>query len=227
MFKLVYTGPSEFKTLLYRVVIVGIIVVAGFNFGSRFYLYSATKFSRTVPLKNFASIYEPSTQRDLELEVDGRKIILTSDEFKSWIEPYTRAYSGEEDLRFSFKVYDYLLQLAAQTNIEPVSAKFEFEGNKALVFSESVQGKRFDIAKSMTAIADALKTSKTSVQLVIETVEPEITLEKINDLGISTLLAKGESNFADSPSSRVHNLQLGASKYNGLIIKPGEEFSFR
>ncbi len=227
MFKLVYIGPKEFWVLVYRLTMTGIIVLIGFNFGSWFYLYTVSAFSPKVPLKNFALILNASTQKDLELDIGGDKIIVKGSELKGWIEPYTRAYSGKEDLRVSSKFNDYLIQLATATNIEPVDAKFEFGGdNKAVVFRQSLQGKKFNISKSATAIITALRENKTSAQLTVDTIEPEVTLEKVNDLGIETLLAKGESDFHGSSNARIHNIKTGASKFNGTIIKPGEEFSF-
>lgn len=227
MFKLVYIGPKEFMVLIYRLTMTGIIVLIGFNFGSWFYLYTVSAFSPKIPLKNFASILNASTQNDLELGISGDKIIIKSNELKGWIETYTRAYSGKHDLRVSSRFNDYLIQLAAATNIEPIDAKFEFgDDGKVAVFSQSVQGKRFNITKSATAIVSALRENRPSVQLTVDIIEPEITLEKVNNLGIETLLAKGESDFHGSTNARVHNIKTGASKFNGAIIKPGEEFSF-
>lgn len=227
MFKLVYIGPKEFKVLVYRLIMIGIIILIGFNFGSWFYLYTVSSFSPKVPLKNFASILKISVQKDLELDLNGSKITVSNSELKGWIEPYTRSYSGQQDLRASSMLNDYLIGLATATNIEPVDAKLEFgDDNKATVFRQSIQGKRFNIIKSATAIIDALKENRHSVQLSVEIVEPDVTLEKINDLGIKTLLAKGESDFHGSSNARVHNIKTGSSKFNGTVIKPGEDFSF-
>jgi vancomycin resistance protein YoaR len=227
MFKLVYVGPKEFRVLVYRLTMAGVISLIGFNFGSWFYLYTVSVLNPKIPLKNSASILGNSTQKDLELDIDNNKIIVKSAELKGWIEPYTRTYSGKKDLRVSSKLNNYLIQLAATTNIEPVDAKFEFgDDNKAAVFRQAIQGKRFNIAKSATAIINALRENKSSVQLTIDTIEPEVTLEKVNDLGIKTLLAKGVSDFHGSTDDRVHNIKTGSSKFNGAIIKPGEEFSF-
>ena len=129
MFKLVYVGPKEFKALIYRLTMTGIIILIGFNFGSWFYLYSTSAFSPKVPLKNFASILNASVQNDLELIINDSKLVLKSSDLKDWIEPYTRAYSGEQDLRMSSQFNDFLIRLAVANNIEPVDAKFEFGSN--------------------------------------------------------------------------------------------------
>lgn len=226
MFKLVYIGPKEFKILIYRLIVSGVIVLIGFNFGSWFYLHITSTLSPTVPLKNFATILQASVQNDLELEIDDRKIVVKSEELKRWIEPYTRTYSGKKDLRLSSVFNDYLIRLAVATNVEPINAKFEFRGNRAVTFSPSVQGKKLDIARSSLAIITALFGNKNSARLIVNTVEPEITLQKINDLGIETLLSRGESSFHGSSNARIHNIKTGAAKFNGIIIKPGEEFSF-
>ena len=227
MFKLVYIGPKEFRTLIYRLTMTGIIVLIGFNFGSWFYLYSVSKFNPKVPLRNFASILNTSTQKDLELNVGNNKIVVKSNELRGWTESYTRAYSGKEDVRFSSKLNDYLIHLALTTNIEPADAKFEFgNDSKVAIFKQAIQGKKFNISKSATEIISALKENKSSVQLVIDTVDPDITLEKVNNLGIKTLLAIGESDFTGSHNARIHNIKVGTTKFNGAIIKPGEEFSF-
>src|SRR3990167_401780 len=227
MFKLVYIGPKELRFLIYRLTMTGIVVLIGFNFGSWFYLYSISSFNTKVPLKNFASIINISVQNDLELTINDNKLILKSSELKDWVEPYTRSYSGEQDLRMSKKLDDYLIRLAVTTNVEPVDAKFEFgSSGKVSVFSQSFQGKRFNVTKSTTNIVNALREHKPSVQLTVDIIEPEITLEKINNLGIETLLAKGESDFHGSSNARINNIKTGSSKFNGVIVKPGEEFSF-
>jgi vancomycin resistance protein YoaR len=51
-------------------------------------------------------------------------------------------------------------------------------------------------------------------------------LADTNNLGIKELVAVGESDFSGSPRNRRVNIGVGASRFQGLILKPGEEFSF-
>jgi len=46
------------------------------------------------------------------------------------------------------------------------------------------------------------------------------------ELGIRELVAEGDSYFIGSPSGRDFNIRLAASKFDGLVIAPGETFSF-
>lgn len=213
--------------LIYRSVLTGLIVLAAFNFGSLFYIYTVANLVQKADVRSFASILESATTKDLLLKMDGKDLAVKSGELKEWLERYRRSYSGEEDLRISSeKVYDYLKDLAVSINVEPVNANLVFDSGKASTFRPAVEGLRLDINKSALAIIRSLENNEGEVELTVIKVPPTITLERINDLGIITLLAKGESNFAGSSSARTHNLRLGASKYNGLIIKPGEKFSF-
>jgi len=64
------------------------------------------------------------------------------------------------------------------------------------------------------------------ILLETEKVKPKISTADIDNLGITSLLAKGVSNFGGSPSNRIHNIKVGAAKFNGFLLKPNEEFSF-
>ena len=213
--------------LIYRLTLVGLIILAAFNFGSLFYIYAMGNLSQKAEVRTFASILESSTGKDLKLKIQDQETSVQSKELKGWLERYKRAYSSKEDVRISSdKIRDYLTTLALSVNVEPVNANIVFEGDKASTFRPAVEGVRLDIEKSASLIIRALKENATETELAVEKVSPTVTLEKINDLGIKTLLAKGESNFAGSSTARIHNLRIGASKYNGVIIKPGELFSF-
>lgn len=62
-------------------------------------------------------------------------------------------------------------------------------------------------------------------EIAVKTTVPDVVTENVNDLGIKEILGVGESNFAGSPTNRRKNIKNGASKLQGLLIKPGDEFS--
>jgi len=221
------TTSIGFGRIVYRLILTGLIILSAFNFGSLFYIYAVVNLPQKEDVKSFFQILESSSAKDLTLKIQDKVVVLKSESIKDMLEKYDRAYSDQEDIRISSdKLYDYLKTLALSINIEPVNANMQFEGDKAAVFRPAVEGVRLDIDGSAAAIIKSLRDNLTIVELPVEKISPTVTLEKINDLGIRTLLAQGESNFAGSSVARVYNIRLGASKLNGIIIKPGEKFSF-
>ncbi len=213
--------------LAYRLILTGLIVLASFNFGSFFYIYARVHLPQKKDIKTFTSVLDNAVNQDLELKINERSVIIKSNQLKGWLETYQRSYSGKEDKRVSSeKLDDYLRSLAMATNIEPVNANIQFEDGKATTFRAPVEGSRLNIEGSALAIIQGLKAGETSVELPTQKIPPSITLDKINDLGIKNLIARGESNFAGSSLARIQNIRVSAAKFNGTIIKPGEIFSF-
>ncbi len=126
----------------------------------------------------------------------------------------------------------YLEDLARKINRDPVNAKFNLEDGKVTVFSLSEKGLMLDVEKSVEIITSQLEKEKgtlpfqTELALAYELIEPEITEKNLNNLGINSLIGEGKSNFRGSPRNRIHNIHVAASRFDGILIKPGEEFSF-
>lgn len=125
---------------------------------------------------------------------------------------------------------EYLKNIAAEINIEPVNAQLTSKNDKIEIFSLSKDGLELKIDKNIEKINEALNDNKwfngSPLPLIAEAKPPEITTESIDNMGITSLIGTGTSNFAGSPKNRRYNLALGAAKFQGVLIKPGEEFSF-
>jgi vancomycin resistance protein YoaR len=134
------------------------------------------------------------------------------------------------------KISDILTEIAPSINQEPINAQLSFENGKVSIFAISEDGLRLDIEKSAEKINEILASDKgfgagnlppdKSIELTIIKKSPMITTESIDNLGLISLLGKGISNFAGSPNNRIHNIKIGAAKFNGVLLKPNEEFSF-
>ncbi|MFC1609085.1 VanW family protein [Patescibacteria group bacterium] len=127
------------------------------------------------------------------------------------------------------RVISFLEDLARKINIDPVNAAFTVSNDRVSAFSIEKDGFNLDIEKSKQALLSKLATDYTkdsSVQLTINTVSPKIKSADVNKLGIETLIGEGRSNFYGSTSSRIHNINVATSRFDGYLIKPGEEFSF-
>lgn len=63
-------------------------------------------------------------------------------------------------------------------------------------------------------------------EIIAPKLNSDATQEELQKYGIDKLIGQGVSNFKGSPKNRISNIKTGASKFNGVLIGPGEEFSF-
>lgn len=123
------------------------------------------------------------------------------------------------------KILDYLKGLAPRINKPTVNARLKIENGRATIFNLSQDGETLKIEESANKILKEIKKNR-KIELVIEITKAEVNEENIEKLGIKELIATGYSDFAGSPQNRIHNIKMGASKFNGALIKPDEDFSF-
>lgn len=116
---------------------------------------------------------------------------------------------------------------------KPIDALFKFENNRVTAFRPSTEGQTIDIdllnKRINSKALNVLSSKKETIILIpipINIVEPDITTNEANNLGIKELIGEGHSLFFHSIPSRIHNVTLGASRFNGVLVAPGEVFSF-
>lgn len=169
---------------------------------------------------------------DRALSFLNKEILLRLDD-QSW------KISDEEIISFlSFeggfdrlKIAQYAKDFSQTINVPPENATFQFENNQVLVFKPSKEGiflqePRF--IEELTRSLEFLEKDNQSAELQISVVKTpaKISTGDANSLGIKELIGKGTSLFYGSISERIHNLQLASLKLNGILIGPGETFSF-
>lgn len=123
----------------------------------------------------------------------------------------------------------YLEDLAPSLAIEPVDARFHFDERtgQLIPISPASPGRMLDVEASIESILAAVEAGQHSAPLVLRDVPPRYDENATaGELGIRDLVAVGDSYFIGSPSGRDHNIRLAARKFDGLVIAPGETFSF-
>lgn len=143
---------------------------------------------------------------------------------------YLNPYGGFDDQ----KIMEYLQTIAAAIDREPQDPTFLFTDGRVKEFSPAKDGVAFDIDNAYSLFTKALEdfiegtTTVGSVSLTppVANTKANTQTKDINNLGIAELIGRGTSKFRGSIPSRVHNVALAASKMNGVLIAPGETFSF-
>jgi vancomycin resistance protein YoaR len=131
------------------------------------------------------------------------------------------------------KLEELVVPLKKEIDLAPVNALFTFQNGRVSAFSLSSDGRALDSEKLQNELYERFKSSildKSGTRIVIDvpikTLKPAVTDENANSLGISELIGEGTSLFYHSIENRIFNLSLAAARLNGVLIAPGEEFSF-
>jgi len=122
--------------------------------------------------------------------------------------------------------------LTDQINKKAVNAEFKFENGRVTTFLPSSEGREVNLEKLNQSIIShsfdiySKKINTIIIKIPINLLKPDITTEKANSLGIKELIGVGHSLFYHSIPGRIHNVNLAASRINGVLIAPNEIFSF-
>lgn len=122
--------------------------------------------------------------------------------------------------------------IAEEIERAPQNPVFVFEGGRVQEFAPSKDGialKKDSLREKIIGNLRTLESTEDEVASIaapVEKTSPEITTKEVNNLGINERLAIGDSTYRGSISSRVHNVGVASSKFNGVLVEPGEVFSF-
>ncbi len=122
------------------------------------------------------------------------------------------------------KIIEFLKnELAPLINQEAILPSFQVEDKRILNWQAGKNGQELILEESAESIKETILEQKEDIEIIIK----ETMGDDIEGLAaeIVEIIGSGHSNFAGSPSNRVHNIRIGADTYHGLIIAPGEEFS--
>jgi len=126
------------------------------------------------------------------------------------------------------KLGAYVEGLASQVERSPRNARFDFDDSSGGLtpIVRSREGRALDTAGTMRLINTQVATVNREITLPILAVRPQVADDDGRNLGIVELVSEGITYFKGSSAGRVHNIQVAASKLHGLVIPPGQTFSF-
>ncbi|KKP40523.1 MAG: hypothetical protein UR28_C0001G0033 [Candidatus Peregrinibacteria bacterium GW2011_GWF2_33_10] len=119
-------------------------------------------------------------------------------------------------------------QIRPKIEKQAQNVKIYFDQNEKIVFEgTAVNGQKVDDKSLSKFIAFALANNIQKFELPVIEIKAQVqTDEKLQKLGVKELVSMGWSNFVHSSAARIYNVKFGINKYNGLLIAPGEKFSF-
>lgn len=165
------------------------------------------------------------------LLVDNRPFVWSLDELARMIRVERISDPAGDRLAVSVDrdmVMEKLIALGDSTEVKGTYPRLNWNEGKLEIFQPGKPGKRIDEAQALNAVLEALNkpADQRTVTVNFREIPPPVTADNLDQLGITTLLGVGRSDFTGSAAYRVTNIQAGMRLLHGILIAPGEEFSF-
>jgi vancomycin resistance protein YoaR len=124
----------------------------------------------------------------------------------------------------------YLEQLAAGLLLVPQDARFHFDvaAGQLVRTQDAISGRQLNIPETLARLQQAVFSSDNRVvPLAFDYEQPRYHNDvTASELGISELVSQSTTYYSGSPQARRDNIAVAVSRFDGIIIGPGEVFSF-
>ncbi len=117
-------------------------------------------------------------------------------------------------------------RLAKDVDQNVQDARFAFNGGDLKVLRPGRQGRTLDQGATVQAVHAALLEGQRTLALPVSTVDPSVSSDDPQSLGITELIDRGNTAFAGSIPEKKHNIEIAAQRLNGTVVAPGATFSF-
>jgi vancomycin resistance protein YoaR len=122
------------------------------------------------------------------------------------------------------KLKVYIDSLQQNLNKDPVNAKISTR-NGIINITPHIDGTKVNSNNLENIIVNNLNTRNyEDIIIPVDIITPNINDNYLSQ--INTVLGRFETKFNDKVEGRSYNIKLGTYKVNGIILNPGEEFSF-
>jgi len=173
---------------------------------------------RPVQIKT-GSVTAQLTWADLGIEIDPDELARTGDGDLAAL-----GAKGSIPVRLDRdKGVKALLQLKGKYDKAAIDAYLDLEER---VIHDDSPGQGIDVWASLPTLATGARQGLPAVELVSVPVPARTTKQSIGIDDISNVMGTFNTKFAVADRDRNFNLKLAASKINGYVLKPGEQWSF-
>jgi vancomycin resistance protein YoaR len=175
------------------------------------------------------SFYFTEPLRDLDLT----GVTLSAEQMAGWIRAELVTTPDGRQTHNVFidenAVRGWLAQYANQIYREPVNARYYFNDDtrELVLVSPHVNGRELDVDATISEMRTQLEDGNLAVPLVVTDIVPVANANATAaDLGITELITENTTWFYGSSDERKHNIARAAANFYGVVVEPGEEFSF-
>ena len=174
---------------------------------------------------------EAAVQTPLRVQFENQTWRIEGETLAKYMLVETVMENGKPTAILSFDIEPLAADLRAQfgpeINRDPVNARVGWNDEKGLIaLDPSTTGATLKATAFAEAVAEGFLNGESRIDIPVVIVRPEIDDENLDALGITTLLGRGDSNFAGGAWGRDQNILVGTSLLNGTLVPPGGTFSF-
>lgn len=130
------------------------------------------------------------------------------------------------------KITTYIEEVSSGIDRDPQEPVFVFEEGRVKDFAASKDGvsvkkeSLFDLIVGNITLLETGEESSVEIEIPVERKSPKVGTDSVNNLGINELIGRGTSKYVGSIPNRVHNISLATSRFKGILVAPGDTFSF-
>ena len=196
-----------------------------------------TVATRELPMNITQAAKDAAQQRmtalvgqPLVVRVGDAEYTWTSDELSRMVE-YVQTDAQGGPTGYTLSLNPYMIErridkIAEETQTKPVYPRVKWDMGVLTITKPGVPGWRLNKQEARDLITTTIDNGVRSVTLVPRYVPIPVNETNLNTLGIVDLVSEGKSDFSGSAAYRVTNIQAGLNVLDGVLIPPGDEFSF-
>ena len=185
-----------------------------------------------IPVKNLSPKISQEQMNGLRVRAEklvGKKVTIRYD-WQNYIADDDQVISWLEEGGWKKPVIEAWVAGIAESLDRPAqNAHFRYLGSgRVEEFAPAREGvvvKQNELTKMVIDNLDHIDKN-VALEIPVITTQPTIKTSAVNTLGIKERLARGESDFSGSIPNRIFNLKKAAGNMNGILVSPGETFSF-
>lgn len=214
------------------------VYVAGINLQNLTKSQAITKLEKSNKFKNITLSHKDMkwevSPSDLEMNIDFTKTVeeaynsnRSGNFFSNIISTLKSEFGSKTNISLSTTYNDSkldkkLVAIKSELDAPVKNATMSYKDEKVTMIPDEA-GREMNVEQSKKKIDEFIKKDNFQVDLVVKLEQAKF---KADDLkGIDTLLGGFSTNYGGMPG-RDYNIKKSAEDSSGIILKPGEEFSF-
>lgn len=124
------------------------------------------------------------------------------------------------------KLKEYVAGVADDVDRPAANARFQYSGGQVKLIRDGASGYQLDQQSTADLIQKAATGDSRTVALPVASVAPAFGSQDAGKLADIQLIGQNSTSYAGSIPPRRHNVELATSMLNGVVVPPGQIFSF-